>query len=239
MEKSNKGTLHRIAGPVVIAKGMEANMYDVVKVGNEKLMGEVIQINGDKTIIQVYEDTSGIKPGEPVINTRKPLSIELGPGLLKNIYDGIQRPLHALQKMQGDYIFRGLEAPGLDNDKKWEFKATVKENEEIKGGQVIGEVEEVEGVTHRIMAPPYVSGRLKKIKSGLFTINDAIAELENGLKITMKQTWPVRKPRPTKEKLNPNTPLITGQRIIDALFPIAKGGVAAIPGPFGAGKTVM
>jgi len=233
-----KGTLYRIAGPVVVAKGLNANMYDLVKVGDEKLMGEVIQIDNEKTIIQVYEDTSGLKPGEPVENTGKPLSVELGPGLLTSIYDGIQRPLPVLQKEQGDYIFRGLEAPGLDQEKQWTFKATVKAGAEVVEGQVIGEVEETKGVIHRIMIPPGVSGTIKSVKSGKYTVNDPVGTLTDGTKLLMKQVWPVRKPRPSTEKLNPSIPLITGQRILDVLFPLAKGGVAAIPGPFGAGKTV-
>ncbi len=233
-----KGVLYRIAGPVVVAKGLSANMYDLVKVGDEKLMGEVIQIDNDKTIIQVYEDTSGLKPGEPVENTGKPLSVELGPGLLTSIYDGIQRPLPVLQKEQGDYIFRGLEAPGLDHEKKWKFKATAKAGEKVEGGHVIGEVEETKGVIHKIMVPPGVSGTIKNIKSGSYTIDEPVGTLTDGTKLLMKQVWPVRKPRPSKEKLNPSIPLITGQRIFDVLFPLAKGGVAAIPGPFGAGKTV-
>ena len=234
-----KGVLYRIAGPVVMAKNLDAKMFDVVYVGKEKLMGEVIQINPELVTIQVYEDTSGLKPGEPVENTGQPLKVELGPGLLKSIYDGIQRPLMELQKMQGDYILRGAFAPGLDHNKKWEFKALVKKGENVEPGSVIGEVEEVEGIMHKIMIPPYIkSGNIKSIKSGKFTVDETIAELDNGSKITMKQDWPVRLPRPNKEKLPPNIPLITGQRVFDGLFPLAKGGAAAIPGPFGAGKTV-
>lgn len=233
-----KGALYRISGPVVSAKGIDSNMYDLVRVGNESLIGEVIQIEGDKTIIQVYEDTSGLKPGEPVINTQKPLSIELGPGLLTSIYDGIQRPLPLLWKEQGEYIFRGLELPGLDPKKKWEFNATVKKGEELVPGQIIGEVEETPGIIHKIMVPPRVHGRVSEIHSGMHTVNEIIGKLDDGTELRMKQVWPVRKPRPVGKKLNPSIPLITGQRIFDALFPLAKGGVAAIPGPFGAGKTV-
>src|SRR3989344_1302109 len=238
LSKMENGTLYRIAGPVVIARGIKANMYDVMRVGKENLMGEVIQIDGENVIIQVYEDTSGIKPGEPVINTGKPLSVELGPGLLTSIYDGIQRPLEILRKEQGDYIFRGLEAPGLNQTKKWEFKALTKKGDTVHGGTVIGEVAETPGFVHRIMVPPGVSGTISKISSGSFTINDSIGELDNGTLLTLKQVWPVRIPRPVAKKLDPTIPLITGQRIFDALFPLAKGGVAAIPGPFGAGKTV-
>ncbi|MBR9699540.1 V-type ATP synthase subunit A [Candidatus Woesearchaeota archaeon] len=233
-----KGVLYRIAGPVVVAKGISANMYDLVKVGNEKLMGEVIQIDGDKIIIQVYEDTSALQPGEPVINTKKPLSIELGPGLLTSIYDGIQRPLPVLQQEQGDYIFRGLEAPGLDPKKKWDFKAKVKKGDAVKPGQVIGEVEETPGIMHSIMVPLDKEGKIKEISSGKYTVDEPVGKLDDGTILKMKQLWPVRKARPVGKKLNPTVPLITGQRIFDALFPLAKGGVAAIPGPFGAGKTV-
>jgi V/A-type H+-transporting ATPase subunit A len=234
-----KGVLYRIAGPVVMAKNLDAKMFDVVYVGKERLMGEVIQINPDLVTIQVYEDTSGLKPGEPVENTGQPLKVELGPGLLKSIYDGIQRPLKELQKMQGDYILRGAFAPGLDHDKKWDFKALVKKGDSVMPGSVIGEVEEVEGIMHKIMIPPYVKpGKIKSIKSGSFTVDEVVAVLDNGAKITMKQDWPVRLPRPNKEKLPPTIPLITGQRVFDGLFPLAKGGAAAIPGPFGAGKTV-
>ena len=232
-----KGVLYRIAGPVVVAKGISARMYDVVRVGNEKLMGEVIQIDGEKTIIQVYEDTSGIKPGEPVINTGKPLSVELGPGLLTSIYDGIQRPLPVLVKKMGDYIERGVDAPGIDPKKKWDFKAAVKPGDKVSAGAVIGEVKEC-SILHKILIPPNQEGNITSIKSGSFTVNDVIGKLDNGFEIKLKQEWPVRVPRPVRKKLNPEIPLITGQRIFDALFPLAKGGVAAIPGPFGAGKTV-
>jgi len=234
-----KGVLFRIAGPVVMAKNLDARMFDVVYVGKEKLMGEVIQINSELVTIQVYEDTSGLTPGEPVENTGQPLKVELGPGLLTSIYDGIQRPLVALQKMQGDYILRGAFAPGLDHDKKWDFKALVKKGDMVEPGAVLGEVEEVEGIMHKVMVPPDVkAAKVKDIKSGKFTIDEIIVTLANGAKIAMRQEWPVRKPRPNKEKLPPNVPLITGQRIFDGLFPLAKGGAAAIPGPFGAGKTV-
>ena len=234
----DKGVLYRIAGPVVIAKGIKPRMYDVCRVGNEKLMGEVIQIEGDKTIIQVYEDTSGIKPGEPVINTGEPLKVELGPGLLNSIYDGIQRPLPVLIKQMGDFIKRGVDAPGLDQSRKWEFKATSKSGDAVSGGHILGEVEENPGIIHRILLPPNQKGKIAEIKSGKFTVNDAIGKLDNGFEIRLKHNWPVRIPRPVNTKLKPEAPLITGQRIFDALFPLAKGGVAAIPGPFGAGKCV-
>ncbi|MAG91364.1 V-type ATP synthase subunit A [Candidatus Woesearchaeota archaeon] len=234
----DKGVLYRIAGPVVVAKGIKPRMYDVCRVGNENLMGEVIQIEGEKTIIQVYEDTSGIKPGEPVVNTGQPLSVELGPGMLSSIYDGIQRPLPVLIKQMGDFIKRGVDAPGLDHTKKWDFKAIVKNGEKVSPGQIIGEVEENPGIIHKILVPPDQQGKITEIKSGKFTVNDAIGKLDNGFELRLKQNWPVRIPRPVSSKLKPELPLITGQRIFDALFPLAKGGVAAIPGPFGAGKTV-
>ncbi|MFH1132879.1 MAG: V-type ATP synthase subunit A [Nanoarchaeota archaeon] len=234
----DKGTLYRIAGPVVVARGIHARMFDVVRVGQEKLMGEVIQIDGENTTIQVYEDTSGLKPGEIVINTGKPLSLELGPGLLASIYDGIQRPLPVLAALQGNYIMRGAEAPGLDRKKKWDFKATVKNGDKLGPGAIIGEVEETKGIIHSVMLPPNVEGKVAEIKSGSFTLEQPVGRLENGDDILMYHTWPVRQARPFKKKLAPVMPLITGQRIFDALFPLAKGGTAAIPGPFGAGKTV-
>ena len=233
-----EGRLYRIAGPVVVAKGIQARMYDVVRVGNEELMGEVIQISGDKTVIQVYEDTSGIKPGEKVINTGKPLIAQLGPGLLSNIYDGIQRPLPVLTKQMGNYIKRGVYADGLDPNKKWSFKALVKKDDNVKPGQIIGEVQETESMVHKIMVPLNVKGKIKEINSGSFTVNDTIGKLDNGFELKLKQEWPVRVPRPSSKKLAPEIPLLTGQRIYDALFPLAKGGVAAIPGGFGTGKTV-
>ena len=233
-----QGVIYRIAGPVVVAKGIKPRMYDVCRVGKEKLMGEVIQITGDKVIIQVYEDTSGIKPGEPVTNTGEPLKVELGPGLLTSIYDGIQRPLPVLIKQMGDFIKRGVDAPGLDHSKKWDFKATAKKGDDVKGGSILGEVEETQGIKHKILVPPNQEGKISEINSGKFTVDEVIGKLDKGFELRLKHNWPVRTGRPTKEKLKPKMPLITGQRIIDALFPIAKGGVAAIPGPFGSGKTV-
>ena len=233
-----QGVIYRIAGPVVVAKGIKPRMYDVCRIGKEKLMGEVIQITGDKVIIQVYEDTSGIKPGEPVTNTGEPLKVELGPGLLTSIYDGIQRPLPVLIKQMGDFIKRGVDAPGLDHSKKWDFKATAKKGDDVKGGSILGEVEETQGINHKILVPPNQEGKISEINSGKFTVDEVIGKLDNGFELRLKHNWPVRTGRPTKEKLKPEMPLITGQRIIDALFLIAKGGVAAIPGPFGSGKTV-
>lgn len=233
-----KGEIYRVAGPVVTIQGIKPKMYDVVKVGHEGLMGEVIRIQGDKATVQVYEDTSGIKPGEPVENTGMSLSVELGPGLLESIYDGIQRPLKVLQEKMGDFIQRGVSANGLDRDKKWDFKPVVNIGDKVKGGEVIGLVQETENIEHKIMVPPKVSGTVSEIKSGKFTVDEAVCVLADGTELQMMQKWPVRAPRPVSKKLLPKTPLITGQRILDGLFPVAKGGTAAIPGPFGSGKTV-
>jgi V/A-type H+/Na+-transporting ATPase subunit A len=234
----SKGILYRIAGPVVVAKDLAARMYDVVRVGHERLMGEVIQIDGDKVIIQVYEDTTGIRPGEPVTNTGKPLSVALGPGLLTSIYDGIQRPLPILEEQMGSFIERGVDANGIPFDKKWSFEATASVGQEVNGGDVLGTVEETEGFTHRIMVPPNLSGKLVSLKSGTYTVDEVIGTLSDGSELKLMHYWPVRSPRKLRKKLAPTKPLITGQRIFDTLFPLAKGGVAAIPGPFGAGKTV-
>ncbi|MCX6817336.1 MAG: V-type ATP synthase subunit A [Candidatus Aenigmarchaeota archaeon] len=237
-DASAKGRIFRVSGPVVIAEGIDARMHDLMRVGKEQLMGEVIQINPDKITIQVYEDTSGIKPDEPVENTGQPLIAELGPGLLTSIYDGIQRPLPVLQSMMGDYILRGAKTPGLDRKKKWHFKPVVKKGEDVKEGQIIGTVKETNVIEHKVMVPPGVSGKIKAIEEGDFTVEETVASLANGRKLTMMQIWPIRKSRPCKEKLTPEIPLITGQRILDALFPLAKGGAGGIPGPFGSGKTV-
>ncbi len=237
-KESKQGILKRIAGPVVTAVNLDAHMYDVVKVGNEALMGEVIKIQGEDIIIQVYEDTSGIKPGEPVENTGLSLAVELGPGLLTSIYDGIQRPLSVLVDKMGDFIQRGVSASGLSHDKKWVFKPLVKAGDAVQGGSIIGEVQET-NIVHRVMLPPNAKpGKIKTIKSGEFTVEETVCVLDDNREFPMMQRWPVRVPRPVKEKLNPEIPLITGQRILDGLFPIAKGGTAAIPGPFGSGKTV-
>jgi V/A-type H+-transporting ATPase subunit A len=237
-KSDGKGILKRISGPVVTAVNLDAHMYDVVKVGNEELMGEVIKIQGDNIIIQVYEDTSGIRPGEPVSNTGLSLAVELGPGLLTSIYDGIQRPLAVLVDKMGDFIERGVSAPGLNHEKKWEFKPLVKEGDRLGPGSIFGEVQET-NIVHKIMVPPNKKGGIvKSIKSGSFTVDEVVCVLDNGDQLAMMQKWPVRVPRPAKEKVNPTIPLITGQRILDGLFPIAKGGTAAIPGPFGSGKTV-
>ena len=223
---------------MVTAINLDAHMYDVVKVGTEELMGEVIKIDGENVIIQVYEDTSGIKPGEPVTNTGLSLAVELGPGLLTSIYDGIQRPLEVLVSKMGNFIERGVTAPGLDRSKKWEFKPLVKAGDRVEPGQIIGEVQETNKM-HRIMVPPNAKGGVvKSINSGSFTVDETVITLEDGSQYPMMQVWPVRVPRPIAEKKNPKIPLNTGQRILDGLFPIAKGGTAAIPGPFGSGKTV-
>ncbi|MBC7086189.1 MAG: ATP synthase subunit A [Methanomethylovorans sp.] len=233
-----KGEIYRVAGPVVTITGIKPKMYDVVKVGHEGLMGEVIKIEGDKATVQVYEDTSGIRPGEPVENTGMSLSVELGPGLLESIYDGIQRPLKVLQEKMGDFIQRGVTANGLDREKKWDFKPTVAKGDKVRGGEVIGLVQETENIQHKIMVPPNISGTVAEIKSGKFTVDETVCVLTDGTELQMMQKWPVRLPRPVFKKLLPKTPLITGQRILDGLFPVAKGGTAAIPGPFGSGKTV-
>ena len=237
-EHKKDGVIYRVAGPVVMAKQFKARMYDLVRVGNERLLGEVIQILEDKVTIQVYEDTSGIRPGEPVVNTNKSLSVELGPGLLTSIYDGIQRPLVVLKEKVGDFISRGVDAPGLDHKKRWDFKAVKKTGDKVREGEVIGEVEETQGMSHKIMVPIGMHGKITSIKSGSYTVLDIVCEIEGGKKITMRQEWPVRVPRKAGKKLVPDAPLITGQRVFDVFFPLAKGGVAAIPGPFGAGKTV-
>ncbi len=235
---NNEGVIYRISGPVVTATGIDARMYEVVRVGHEKLMGEVIEIHGDQSVIQVYEDTSGIRPGEPVFSTGQTLSVQLGPGLLTQIYDGIQRPLQTLEEVMGVFITRGVDADGLDLEKKWAFESTASVGEEVFGGQVIGTVQETDTITHKIMVPPKASGKIKKIESGDFNVTETVCTLDDGTEIQMMQEWPVRHPRPFNQKYAPDTPLVTGMRILDFLFPLAKGGAAGIPGPFGSGKTV-
>ncbi len=242
--KSQQGRIIRISGPVIEADGMRgAKMYDVVRVGEENLIGEIIRLNEDNAIIQVYEDTNGLKPGEHVFTTGMPLSVELGPGLLTNIYDGIQRPLPAIMKKTGEFIDRGVEAPAIDRKKKWHFKPIVKAGEIIRSCDVIGEVEETTIITHKIIVPPNISGKIIKVeKEGDYTVEDdiAVVSTDNGdIKLQMLQRWPVRMPRPVAKKYDPTLPLVTGQRVIDTFFPVAKGGTAAIPGGFGTGKTVM
>jgi V/A-type H+-transporting ATPase subunit A len=235
---SDEGTIFRVSGPVVTAIGMEAGMYDVVRVGNEGLMGEVIELHGDKAVIQVYEDTSGIRPGEPVRNTRETLSVALGPGLLTQIYDGIQRPLPTLEEVMGVFITRGVDADAFDLERKWTFEATVAVGDEVGSGQVIGTVQETETIVHKIMVPPGKGGIVKSIETGDFNVTHTVCTLEDGTEMQMMQKWPVRTPRPYQQKYAPDTPLVTGMRILDFLFPLAKGGTAGIPGPFGSGKTV-
>ena len=236
---SQVGEIYRVAGPVVTAVGLQARMYDVAKVGKEGLMGEVIEISDDKTIIQVYEDTSGLRPGEPVENLAMSLSVELGPGLLTSIYDGIQRPLPILREKMGDFIERGVTATGLSHEKKWQFTPTVNAGDKVSGGKIIGTVPETKTIVHKVMVPPLVGETtIKDIQAGSYTVDEVIGHLADGTELKLMQRWPVRKPRPFTEKLRPDIPLVTGQRILDCLFPIAKGGTAAIPGPFGSGKTV-
>ena len=237
-ETKATGVVQRVSGPVVTATGLTSRMYDVVFVGEEELMGEVIEIEGDKTVIQVYEDTSGIRPGESVRETGQPLSVELGPGLLTSIYDGIQRPLEVLQDVMGDFITRGVSAPGLDHKKKWTFNPVAKVGDTVRPGTVLGTVPETASIEHKVLCPPGFEGTISEIKSGEFTVDETVVVLEGGKEITMLQKWPVRNPRPFTKKERPDVPLVTGQRILDGLFPVAKGGTAAIPGPFGSGKTV-
>jgi V/A-type H+-transporting ATPase subunit A len=242
MGNQKTGRIKSIAGPLVIAKDMRGcEMYEVVRVGQEGLMGETIKLIQDLAYVQVYEDTTGLKPGEEVVRTGAPLSVELGPGIITNFYDGIQRPLLEIKNQAGDYITRGINLPGLGPDKKWDFTATVKKGDELAEGDYLGEVQESKVIKHRIMVPPGIQGKVVEIKSGSFTVNEVIAILESRgkkIELTMKQKWPVRIGRPLKKKLDPEVPLLTGQRIYDTFFPIAKGGTAAIPGGFGTGKTV-
>ena len=239
----SKGVITKISGPLVVASGMrDANMFDVVRVSDSRLIGEIIEMHGDRASIQVYEETSGIGTGEPVESTNEPLSVELGPGLIKGIFDGIQRPLNVIRDLVGNSLTRGIEVPALSRDARWHFVPTVKAGDRVKGGDVLGTVKETDIVNHKIMVPPAVSGTVKSISEGDFTVTDPVGIItkDNGedYTFTLMQKWPVRKGRPYAKKLSPDVPLVTGQRVIDALFPIAKGGVAAIPGPFGSGKTV-
>ena len=239
-----KGSIVKVSGPLIVAEGMgDVKMYDVVRVSSQKLIGEVIELRGDKASIQVYEETSMLGPGEEVVSTGEPLSVELGPGLIQGIFDGIQRPLNKLVELSGDRISRGIQISALDHSQKWTFNAIKAVGDRVSSGDIIGAVQENEVVEHRIMIPNGIEGKITAISSGVYTIDEVIAKVvtEDGEEksITMLQKWPVRKGRPYKEKLPPNSPLITGQRVIDTLFPIAKGGVAAVPGPFGSGKTVV
>jgi len=233
------GKVHRVAGPVVQATGLKSHMYDLVLVGEEGLMSEIIGIAGDKHVIQVYEDTAGVKPGEPVKETGAPLVAQLGPGILTSIYDGIQRPLPQLVEASGNFISRGLFVDGIDHKKKWEFTPVAKKGDKLEPGQTIGTVQEQLLIKHKIMMPPDKRGTVKEIKSGNFTVDETICVLEDGTELPMIQYWPVRRARPSRSKEAPSIPLRTGQRVIDGFFSLAKGGTAAIPGGFGTGKTVM
>lgn len=237
-----EAVVSRISGPVVVASGLEgAQMYDVVRIGDLGLLGEIIRLEGNKATVQVYEDTTGLRPGEKIINTKRPLSIQLGPGLLTSIYDGIQRPLNVLREQSGDFIGRGKTIPALDQEKKWDFIPLKKVGDEVYPGDVIGEVQETPLIRHKIMVPYDTQGRLDEIREGKYTVNEIVATVRTPSKkvsIGLSSWWTVRMPRPVLRKLPPESPLLTGQRVLDTFFPVAKGGTAAIPGPFGSGKTV-
>ena len=241
----SKGTIKKVAGPLVIAEGMQdANMYDVVRVSDQRLIGEIIEMHGDQASIQVYEETSGLGPGAPVESTGVPMSVELGPGLIGSIYDGIQRPLDAIMEATGSNLLeRGVEVPSLNREKKWQFEPEAKEGDQVSGGDILGYVQETEVVRQKIMVPPSVNGKLTSIQGGEYTVTDTVAVITDSRgtehPVTLMQKWPVRQGRPYQKKLSPDMPLVTGQRVVDTLFPIAKGGVAAVPGPFGSGKTVL
>lgn len=239
-----KGVIKKVSGPLVIASDMyNANMYDVVRVSKHGLIGEIIEMHGDLASIQVYEETSGLMPGEEVLSTGSPLSVELGPGLIKSIYDGIQRPLDAIMQKAGTNLERGIAVPALNRETKWEFTPLAKAGDKLIGGSILGTVRETEAVIHKIMLAPNQIGEIIELNAGNFTVTDIIGKLKNDngeiIDLTLMQKWPVRTGRPYKEKLSPDVPLITGQRVIDTLFPITKGGVGTVPGPFGSGKTVV
>ena len=234
-------TIARISGPVVVAKDLDAaQLFDIVRIGEMGLVGEIIRLEGNSAMIQVYEDTTGLKPGENVVNTKKPLSLQLGPGLLTSIYDGIQRPLDKLREESGDFISRGKVIPALDQTKKWEFIPIKKNGDDVEPGDIIGEVQETPLIKHKIMIPHDISGKLSDISEGQFNVNETVASVKNGktTDVALSHWWTVRIPRPVLRKLPPEEPLLTGQRVVDTFFPVAKGGTAAIPGPFGSGKTV-
>ena len=237
------GKIIKVSGPLVVAEGMdEANVYDVVQVSDNKLIGEIIEMRGDRASIQVYEETVGIGPGEPVYSTGEPLSVELGPGLLEAMFDGIQRPLKEFQEVAGDYLNKGVAVPSLNRERKWEFEPVVSVGEKVEAGDIIGTVQETSVISHKIMIPLGVEGTLKSIEKGSFTVTDTVAVVEtaNGdVNVQLMQKWPVRRGRKYKQKLNPEAPLVTGQRVIDTFFPVTKGGTACVPGPFGSGKTVV
>ncbi len=243
-EKEVRGTIRKVAGPLIVADGMgDVQMYDVVRVSEKRLIGEVIELRGDRASIQVYEETAGLGPGEPVYGTGAPLSVELAPGLIEGIFDGIQRPLNVIYEEAGDRITRGIDVPKLDREKKWSFVPVASVGDSLVGGDILGTVDETPAVVHKVMVPPGVSGVLEWIYEGDATIVEPIARLKksdgSSVELPMLQRWPVRRGRPTAQKLAPDEPMVTGQRVIDTLFPIAKGGIAAIPGPFGSGKTVV
>ena len=237
------GKIIKVSGPLVVAEGMdEANVYDVVQVSDNKLIGEIIEMRGDRASIQVYEETVGIGPGEPVYSTGEPLSVELGPGLLEAMFDGIQRPLKEFQEVAGDYLNKGVAVPSLNRETKWNFEPVVSAGEKVEAGDIIGTVQETSVISHKIMIPLGVEGTLKSIEKGSFTVTDTVAVVEtaNGdVNVQLMQKWPVRRGRKYKQKLNPEAPLVTGQRVIDTFFPVTKGGTACVPGPFGSGKTVV
>ena len=238
-----EGVIDSVSGPVVVATDLDARMNDVVYVGDEGLMGEVIEIEGNRTTIQVYEETSAVAPGEPVENTGEPLTVDLGPGMLDSIYDGVQRPLDVLEEQMGAFLDRGVDAPGIELEDTWTFEPTVEVGDEVEPGDVLGTVQETVQIEHKVLVPPERgaednSGEVVEVNGGEQTVEDTVVELDTGAEISMRQEWPVREPRPSQEKETPTTPLVSGQRILDGLFPIAKGGTAAIPGPFGSGKTV-
>ena len=238
------GKVIKVSGPLVVAEGLsDANMFDVVRVGRDRLIGEIIEMRGDQASIQVYEETAGLGPGDEVATTGAPLSVELGPGLITTIYDGIQRPLETIRDLVGSSIQRGIDVPSLDRKKKWKFEPIAKVGDAVIGGDIIGHVQETAAVDTKIMVPPTLSGTIVSIKSGEFTVEETVAELKNAdgtiVPLSMMQRWPVRQGRRYKAKLSPTVPMITGQRNVDTLFPIARGGTAAIPGPFGSGKTVV
>lgn len=240
----SNGTIKKVAGPLVIAKGMrDANMFDVVRVSSQRLTGEIIEMHGDEASIQVYEETSGLAPGAPVESTGEPMSVELGPGLIGSIYDGIQRPLDDIMELSGNNLHRGVEVPALKRERQWEFVPALKVGDSVAAGDVLGTVQETEIVTHKIMVPPGLLGTVKDIRAGAFPVTETVAVVETPdgkeVPLTMVQRWPVRRGRPYRQKLSPAMPLVTGQRVIDTFFPLAKGGVAAVPGPFGSGKTVV
>ena len=243
-EKTIRGTIEKISGPLVVAKGMYgASMFDVVRIGEMQIVGEIIELKGDMASIQAYEETSGLMPGEPVVDMGEPMSVELGPGLLEQFYDGVQRPLKLIEEAaKSHFIARGVHVPAIDNKKKWKFTPRVKKGDLVTAGDILGVVQETVLVEHRIMVPPGMSGKVAEIREGEFTIIETVAvlELDGGRKnITMLQRWPVRKARPVAKRLPPVTPMTTGQRVVDAFFPIAMGGAACVPGPFGSGKTVI